>query len=140
VKNLPIPKELQSFNAPGLKPDLPADGEKRPRRQRDSFDRASDATVRTQESRSPKKSKGKKRESGKGRKKQKQVPQTPASASESTASPVTPPVDVAQLILQLQNGGGPLQGLVPATAGTPGSGQQIVVQNLNIFVLPDPKK
>jgi hypothetical protein len=140
VKNLPIPKELQSFNEPGLKPDLPADGERRRRRQRDSFDPAADTTVQSQAIKTPKKSKFKKKESRKKHSERKQVPQTHVPAAETTASPITTGNAALDVIRQLQQGGVPLQGLVPAGAGTPGMGQQIVIQNLNIYVLPDPKK
>ena len=65
VKNLPIPKELHAFNEPGLEPDLPAEGERRLRRQQLSFDPADTATGEQTSYKKPKKSKGKKEDSRK---------------------------------------------------------------------------
>ena len=140
VKNLPIPKELQAFNKPGLKPDLPAEGERRLRRQQLSFDPADTATGEQTFYKKPKKSKGKKEDSRKKGEKHKEETEGPHPVSKATVSPVTTANAAADFVRQLQQGGGPLQGLVPAGVGVPGTGQQIVIQNSNVFVLPDPKK
>jgi hypothetical protein len=139
-KTVAIPKELQSFNEPGLKPDRPKEGEKRQRLQRRTFDAADSATKVQTKPEARKKSNRKKGERQKKRKKHKKESASHTPASKAVSLPVTPSNVTNDLLRQLQQGGGPLQALFPAGFGASGTGQQVVIQNLNVFVLPDPKK
>jgi hypothetical protein len=89
-KTVAIPKELQSFNEPGLKPDRPKEGEKRQRLQRRTFDAADSATKVQTKPEARKKSNRKKGESQKKRKEHKKESASRTPASEAVSLPVTP--------------------------------------------------
>jgi hypothetical protein len=140
TQKLAIPKELQSFNAPGLKPDVATDGSSRMRKRTKLYDGTDSETTPV----STEHQKKKKTKKPKSKAKKKRMVEDPSATPKATPQPanetVTTPDAAWDVIRRLQQTGGLPQMPFPPMPVQPGQGQQFVFNNFNVFVLPGSKK
>ena len=142
--SLMMPKELQSYNTPGLKADDVAAGTRRERRQREVYGDPDQAVTPSSSERRRKKSNNKKKKRGGGAEKKKRktdddfgTPQTPLQGPPPAAGVPTAALDFLRLF---QQGGAGPQAPFPAAPAQAPQGQQFVFNNFNVYICPEPKK
>ncbi len=135
-----IPKELQSFNSPGLKPDAAQPGTARARRQTEVF--GVDDNEKTPNTTTKRGKEGKKKKKAVKKKKPKVEDEsgTPQAAMQPPAPAGAMPSAAVDFLRLFQQGGVAPQGLFPTAPAQVPHGQQFVFNNFNVYVIPDPKK
>jgi hypothetical protein len=139
-KKMAIPKELQSFNLPGLKPDVADDGSSRTRKRPTVYGGTDSETTPVSTERRRKRNTKKPKPKGKKKRVVEDPSATPRTAPQPPKEAVTTPDAAWDVIRRLQQTGGLPQMPFPPMPGQPGQGQQFVFNNFNVFVLPDSKK